>query len=506
MLVSPYEPLEKVKHNINNRKIILEPVQIGSHCKIFCKGTICGIHESKTVQLKHLEAHATERTTLADRVISKGSKLTCYVSAFANYIGGYIYYGVTDEGIVVGEDIQNEEDQSKITKKVEKAIKKMVWPEQIGKPKRGENWDIFFEPVVDEDNKPIPSTFVIAIYIAPCLGGVFTEEPECYQMVEEKVRRMSFTTWKKGACWLDSWEESPVSVQCINWSSVVAQQSFTDGDEILGKLIGNGHWSDFPKAIDEIRQKNSQSLETALLILSKQITAGYCTGQFKKADEYLEQYETIVPQTKDRLIFDVIKLYLKAAVKRASGDLEAVEECLNAALSMAEQIEPGLVPAIVYLFAATVADLIYTEDTHKKYSPDTLSRKALDHLYHVPDSSDVRADMEQKAHMTLATFYLGCNMNGVRIRDNIDISDLENVKVSITAANESIYSASPRTKYREGQFNLVLSIYNYRRSQIHHVRSNFGLTSPELCRRYIYKDVLKWPLSKVSAQPFLVFF
>ena len=68
--------------------------------------------------------------------------------------------------------------------------------------------------------------------------------------------------------------------------------------------------------------------------------------------------------------------------------------------------------------------------------------------------------------MTLATYHLGCNMNGQCVRDCKDISDLAKAKDSITVANESIYSGSPKTKYRECQFNFVLSLYHYRRSQV----------------------------------------
>ena len=232
--VSPLEPKEKVKDYIINRKVILEPVQTGSHCQIFRKDAICGIRETKTVQLKHLEAQATKRTTLADRIVGKGNKFTCYVSAFANYRGGHIYYGISD-GVVVGELIPS--DKIEITKKVEKAIKKMIWPEDVGQPKRTKQWDIFFEPVVDKDNKPIPSTFVIVIYIAACIGGVFTEDPECYEMVDEKIRKMSLATWKKRMLLPGRWtsgEEIPGSIPRIKCNSA-------ERPELLRKLVSNGY-------------------------------------------------------------------------------------------------------------------------------------------------------------------------------------------------------------------------------------------------------------------------
>ncbi len=197
VFVSPVESLEHVKNDIMNRKIVPQPVQLGSRCQMFLKDNECSFQESKVVAFKCLKSGQSKRTTLADRMTGKGNKFSCYVSGFANYSGGHIYYGIRDDGVVAGECIPNEKDKNEITKKVEKAIKKMIWPLQIGQPKRGVHWDIFIEPVLDENSKPIPSTFVVVIYIAPCLGGVFTEEPECYEMVEGKVMKMSFTTWKK---------------------------------------------------------------------------------------------------------------------------------------------------------------------------------------------------------------------------------------------------------------------------------------------------------------------
>jgi hypothetical protein len=41
ILVSPLESLETVKNDIINRRVVLEPVQLGSHCKIFFKEHKC---------------------------------------------------------------------------------------------------------------------------------------------------------------------------------------------------------------------------------------------------------------------------------------------------------------------------------------------------------------------------------------------------------------------------------------------------------------------------------
>lgn len=71
----------------------------------------------------------------------------------------------------------------------------MLWPNND--PQKGHNWEIFFEPVVDSNRKPVPSTFVIVVTVAQCAGGVFTETPESYEVVNGKVKAIPFEVWKK---------------------------------------------------------------------------------------------------------------------------------------------------------------------------------------------------------------------------------------------------------------------------------------------------------------------
>ena len=499
--VSPLESLEKVKDDIINRNV-LERVEPGSHCQIFRKVLKCNFLENKTVAFKHVKAGPSKRTTLADRMVGKGNKFGCYVSAFANYKGGHIYYGITDDGIVEGESIPNG-NKSEIIKKVEKAINKMIWPEKIGQPKRGVHWEIFFEPVLDENSNVIPSTFVIVIYIAPCPGGVFTEEPECYEMVEGIIEKMSFTTWKKRILhpgWLRSREDPPRSVPRISWSSAEARKIFTVAGEKLRQLINNGDWDAFLKEC-QILQRKSQSCVMKLLVLSKQVTACYRRGSFAEARTFLEQYNTILPQAEDRLFFEVMGLYLQVALKRASGDFQELLELLTEALSKAELIEPGLVTAVVYVFAGTVTDLINSKDpTNKVISPDVLSIRALEHLRCVPDHSKVVEDKEQKVHVTLATFYLGCNISGRRIKGNVSISDIDKAKNSIMAVHRSTYEGLPLSRYHEVQLNLVLSIYNYRRSRVstdqrtRFLRSAFDYAKKAEClaRDNRFTEMVEW--------------
>lgn len=130
-----------------------------------------------------------------NEITSKQSKFPSQVSALANDTGGYIYHGIKSVkvvGVSVGENaIQG------IISEVEKALENLIWGAGE-KPQRGREWDIYFEPVEEEGNNiGSNQTFVIVVYIAPYSGGVFVAEPDCYHVVEDKVERMRFKTWKK---------------------------------------------------------------------------------------------------------------------------------------------------------------------------------------------------------------------------------------------------------------------------------------------------------------------
>ncbi len=464
VIVSSVESPEHVK-DIMKRKVVLEPVQLGSHCTIFPKDKNCGFHENKMRQLKHLKAKPSKRTKLADRMTGKGNKFSCYVSAYANYSGGHIYYGITDCGVVKGEFIPNEKDKNEITTKVEKAFNKMIWPETISHPKRGVHWEIFFEPVVDGNSKPIPSTFVIVIYIAPCLGGVFTEEPECYEMVDRKVQKMSVITWMKRISEpikLFDVDNLSSKIKRITWSSTTIRNSCTIADQVLTQSINNG------KSIQNISE-NLESLfpaltEVQLVVLSKKVMVNYRSGCFKMAETLLQEYTDLLTKTTETGFFEAIRAYLQISFYRARGgkdDSKALNAILPEALYKAERIAPGLVSAASHLLAATVVSPLESKDDQVRHAV-----RALEHLQHVQDSPILRADMEQRAHIILALLYLGCNISGELTKKDVDSESLEKAKLSVMAVRKSIDEGNPMNIYREIQFSLVQSVLFYRHSQL----------------------------------------
>ena len=112
-LIAPTEPLKNIRSILNGPRLIEcdELIKLGSHRDAFIKGQNIGSPESKTEQFKKVKHEATKNTSLADRMVGKSSRFSCYVSAFANHRGGHIYYGIKDDGLVEGEILEQHDQQ-----------------------------------------------------------------------------------------------------------------------------------------------------------------------------------------------------------------------------------------------------------------------------------------------------------------------------------------------------------------------------------------------------------
>ena len=498
---SSLESLEKVKDDIMNRKDILEPVQPGSHCKTFVEDKNCDFHECKTVQLKNLKASPSKRTKLADRMIGKSNKFSCYVSAFANYNGGHMYYGIRDDGVVEGELIPNE-DISEIRKKAEKTVNKMIWPQQIGEPKRGEHWDIFFESVVDENSEPIPSTYVIVIYIAPCLGGVFTEEPECYEMVQGKVEKMSFAKWKNRCGIVAEVMRNPVS--CIQWSSKKIKQDCCQASNVLMELINNGDWKEFERKAKTIPQE-FPGREVELIVLSKIVIASSRQSRFEHAQATLNCFCKISTKMVDSPFFEALASYLKIVLKRNQKDFGDIEELLTDALTKAESIEIGCLTAAIHVLVATVSSF---KDQQSGFIQDKFCRTAIEHLGCVAEPNSVTRDMKQKAYITLAFSSLKCVLSKDLILDEkCTETDLKEAKSAFTAFNQATLE-NPPSRYREIQTKLAKSVLHYRQAQVKKEPAdtkqllkcalNFANDAEELAKKLAFDEMGQWSRRLVS--------
>ncbi|XP_028394836.1 uncharacterized protein LOC114518983 isoform X2 [Dendronephthya gigantea] len=461
--LNPREPLKNVLKDIMDRRVVSEPVKLGSHQNIFRRGQDSGLSESKMCQLKDLKSDQSKRTTLADRMTGKSNKFSCYVSAFANYRGGHIYYGITDESKVEGEVISYQNDRQEIIKKVQKSINKMIWPEYIGQPKRGEHWDIFFESVLDENSTIIPSIFVIVIYIAYCFGGVFTEEPECYEMVDGKIRKMTFIAWMERIHY-DKVLRSR-SIKRITWSSNKIRSIYTFLDHVLSQKL-NTTGKSIQKISKSLESKYPRQIkEVRLFVGSKKIKFSYRTNDFRNVEKLLEQYEALQIDTTDFAFFDAILAYIKLALYRVKGKSDIpIETLISNALSKAEMIEPGLTTAAIYLLVATMTSSV---SEIPGYMATILGTTALEHLQYVHDSPIARADLEQEIHISLALHHLGYNAYRMQTEKTIDSKDLDKAKSSLAKVDKLISEGNSVNNYRNTRLNLAKAYHRNRQSEIH---------------------------------------
>ncbi|XP_028392426.1 uncharacterized protein LOC114516993 [Dendronephthya gigantea] len=462
ILVAPYEDIK----DILRRKVIFEPVIADSHHKVFIMKKYCGFPENKVTELKCVSASSSKvKKQAADRIAGEDNRFSCYVSAFANNIGGHIYYGIEDDGIVKGQLLNNKEEKEDIIRKVEKAILKMIWPENVGKPKRGEQWEIFFEPVVDDFSIAIPLTFVIVIFIAPCPGGVFTKKPECYQMVEGGLQEMSFASWRNGILKEDV---VPHLVPRILWSSDEIKQRCTRTSNDLMDLINNGEWGKLEKMAKLFESQVSgrqdcAALEVLLTIYSKRVIACSRQSYFTQARKFLNNFNKILKNVDDSPFFNALAAYLEIVIRRNKKDFGGIEEVMKDALTKAESIESGFLTAAIHVLVATVSSF-NDQEPGLAIAQQRLCELAIEHLRAVEPTS-VSRDMEQKAYITLVFSYLKCLLSKDLILDGRCTEEgMKKAKYALTALNE-LKMECPLSRFREIQAKLAEAVLYYRQSQ-----------------------------------------
>lgn len=177
---------ETVMDILRRRIDLAECTQMRTHCKDFFQGRLVCLVES--VQCRFADMKVSKDKGLGNRVLHR------YISAFGNSLGGHVYFGISQNGLVEGVRI-TEDDKNDVTCEVTKIIHRMLWPSLVDLPKKGSQWDVFFEPVKNSGGEIIPALYVVVLFIAPCPGGVFTQEPDSYHVVNGEVAKMEFSTW-----------------------------------------------------------------------------------------------------------------------------------------------------------------------------------------------------------------------------------------------------------------------------------------------------------------------
>ena len=319
--------------------------------------------------------------------------------------------------------------------------------------------------MLDENSNPIPSTFVIVIFIAPCFGGVFTEEPESYEMAEGKVERMSFTTWKEKLQPVGPnkrKQEVPSTIKRVSLSPATKKRCIMVNNA-LTEAMSDGDWESFARCANKLELQHPNNREVKLVVLSRRVQANYRRGYISDASILLNKFQECFPRAEQPLVFEMVFLFLSAVLARVSGKTAESRGFSTDGLTKAGGLEPGLITTIpVCLVAASTYD---DSQQDAGLSPDILSIMAIEHLEHVKDASMAHADMFHTAHITLAAYYLGYNLSGKVIKRDIDKESFERAQASIMAVNRSICDGNPLTGYREIWFTLSQSILYVRHSQ-----------------------------------------
>ena len=434
--ISPCETPEKVKA-ILNRNVDQQLTPL-AEIEDFVFDRRVSFTEGDSIQFKQLKAANSKCVSFADRVTNKSNKLERYFSAFANKDGGRLYYGITDNGTVKGEYIE-EKSQKEIVRKVTKTISSMKW--RGGTLQRGTHWNIQFVPIKDDDMNEKSFMFVVIISVKPIRDGLFTQEPESYHVVKGQVERMSFSDWEnrffhRVECQVPSLETSRTK-----WSSVRVQKTC---HKILQQLVeyhDNADYEEFEK-LALLAEEKYPGTVIAHVVLAERTVVDYKRGQFEKADTRLAQLENCLSSlspaaTKDYVVLKLRTLYAKSAISRAKGNYQESYDLAKECLRLAEMAPAGILTAWFYNQVAIMEKRL---SQMSEAASASLIQSSKDHyikaLQHIQASnveqefSTTTADLRQRVHTFRPITTLGDFANGPNFR-NATPSDIEEAKADL---------------------------------------------------------------------------
>jgi hypothetical protein len=391
---------------------------------IFGKSVL--LTESDSVQFKYVSNEKATRTTIADRIINRCNKLNKTISAFANQSGGQVLYGISNEGIVHGQKLE-EKDKREIEAKVTKEINKLIWKDKA--MEKGKCWNIEFVPVKDEENNKIASLFIIKISIEALPGGVFVQQPESYQIdVNKEVKLMSFEDWRSRIIY--GVRPVPANLNRITWSSATAHKKYFKVIFKLNKLQNQADYDAFNKLARSIKEEHDGTA-TELFVMFIESVVAYKRGMMKTADEIIDTIEAALknrPNIDDHRILEFRLLYAKSAIARAKGDYKSSYKYAIEGQQVADCIQPGVLTAW-FLNHVAIVEKFLSQQQQQQQGDDKVEGKkcALNHYIKAlqyAKASDIErqfthmiADLEQRVHLFRAITILGNFATGVNLAD-----------------------------------------------------------------------------------------
>lgn len=421
-LIAPNEPLASVLSILNGPNVIdyEQLITLGSHRKEFVMGQTIDSRESKTEQFKKLKHESSKHICLGDRIVNKSNKFACYVSAFGNYRGGHIYYGIRDDGVIEGEVIE-EKDKKVIINKVKKGILKLIWPNDCGPPVKARHWDIFFEPVTDSRHKQIPSTFVIVVSVIHCPGGVFAEKPESYVVTSGKSEAMPFEMWKRRLVSANvnlhhfsnrrNTRVPPSVGRCTLSSATEMARLCLRNRENLARLRNNGDKTGFENIANEIAVGNAHD-NLKVIVLQQRAACLYRIHDFEEAYRVILHSKELLKLSEEVLVVSEIEnLYWESLLNRSLGRNTECESCRISGMQMMETAPVDIIGAWFYFQQGRAIERRLSENCDES---DALIEEAklcymqaLKQASQLAESTGV-VELKQRVHNRLAMLHLGC--------------------------------------------------------------------------------------------------
>ena len=477
--------------------------QPSTACQRFVKGTTLLFRESEIAQFKQLKADPSKNVTLADRLTNKNNKLKATICAFANHDGGNIYIGISDDGVVQGEEM-TKKHQAEIVNKVSKMItEKMIW-RQVGVPKRTVQWDIFFEAV---ESAKSADTYVIVIHVAPCTGGVFIDEPESYHVVEGQVEKMSFSIWLAKLTQESLPSPSvPLAIPLVSWSSPKNRISFAKWTVELTRFTNEGGMAGFSTCMRRLAFYKS----TDLILLAEKIAMACQQRRLRKAATLQQKFATLLKTTncKDPLIYEIRNLHLESMIELANGNYKESYVKAQDGVRQMQLIAPGFCTVWLYIHAAMVTAVLSNneKDPEKSRNLKQEARRYLELAERdtsgLQDCLEESSDIHQKLHICKAFVALDCAVTGelAQQQHRETSSTVQTATQELTLVYGTALIGKPLTPYRRVQCLFAQSDLLHQRAKIEgwntteNARRAFELVTEALtlAKKFDFQDMIQY--------------
>ena len=508
-------PVSNVKEIIARKYLPETYVKNGSHCRDFVgkNRVIFELRESKEVQFKIFKAESSKCVSLADRIVSRSNKLVHQVSAFANHKGGHVYIGVDSSTYLVEGIPVSETEKYKIRAKVAKTLSKMIWPEHIGIPQRGQQWDIYFEQVNDSKGRPIPHTHVIVIHVAPCPGGVFLDEPESYHTVDGKIQRMSLNVWRDKI--LSS--RYPDVHQIIRPEKIIG---ITDSKsernhfilfEYLERLRKEGDWKKF-EAISskELNKLGTKNAAVVAFVAYHVTLAAKMKKEYSKAYDNLTIFREYKKYAANPSNFDVHEIHLNVIFQRRKGFNDASYNLAKDGLEKVDLLEDTWMKARFYMLFAALAAICATEVTNSrerhKEEAEEHNQKALRILEKLSGNATAVADLQRTTYINMALLCLDSSIKGLNGDGTLCQNQIETAQEYLTFAERLFLGARPTTEYDMCKILFAKSDLHYRLSHLYpryslvHLKTAFATAEEarNLTKKNKFLELFEYGLARLA--------